>query len=213
MTLYPMLAGGGYGRKLEMDAIEQAAIIAVRLRRPVQLTWPRIQEIENDRCRPAAAARMTAWVAQGRLQGWQRADRRARDQRRSGGAAGRERLAGPPRRRRGRRARCRLMRIANVAIDHVATDIGVETGYWRGAAHSYTGFFTESFIDELARTLGMEPLVVPDRPARRQSAPRPRAHHRDLDRRLGRRPAAAAAWASPATAPSARTSPPWSRSR
>ena len=48
--------------------------------------------------------------------------------------------------------------IANVAIDHVPADIGIATGYWRGAAHSYTGFFTESFIDELARTLGMEPL-------------------------------------------------------
>jgi isoquinoline 1-oxidoreductase beta subunit len=48
--------------------------------------------------------------------------------------------------------------IASVAIDHVPADIGIETGYWRGAAHSYTGFFTESFVDELARTLGMEPL-------------------------------------------------------
>jgi isoquinoline 1-oxidoreductase beta subunit len=48
--------------------------------------------------------------------------------------------------------------IANVAIDHVPTDIGIRTGSWRGEAHSYTGFFTESFIDELARASGMEPL-------------------------------------------------------
>ena len=54
VTLYPMLIGGGYGRKLEMDAIEQAAIIAVRLGRPVQLTWPRIQEIQRDTFRPPA---------------------------------------------------------------------------------------------------------------------------------------------------------------
>ena len=35
--------------------------------------------------------------------------------------------------------------IANVAIDHVPVDIGIETGLWRSAAHSYTCFFTESF--------------------------------------------------------------------
>ena len=157
VTLYPMLAGGGYGRKLETDAIEQAAIIALRLRRPVQLTWPRIQEIENDRCRPAAAAQLTAWVAQGRIQGWLARIAAPATQSevaarlgatgllvRPDGAA----VAGavPP------------YAIANIAVDHVPADIGIATGYWRGAAHSYTGFFTESFIDELARTLGMEPL-------------------------------------------------------
>jgi isoquinoline 1-oxidoreductase beta subunit len=157
VTLYPMLAGGGYGRKLESDAIEQAAIIAATLRRPVQLTWPRIQEIECDSFRPAAAAQMTAWVAQGRLLAWQARiaapTTAAEDAARLGvrpwlvrpdaaAAAGAE----PP------------YGIANIAIDHVPTDIGIRTGSWRGEAHSYTGFFTESFIDELARTMGMEPL-------------------------------------------------------
>jgi isoquinoline 1-oxidoreductase beta subunit len=158
VTLYPMPVGGGYGRKLEMDAIEQAAIVATTLRRPVQLTWPRIQEIECDAFRPAAAARMTAWMAQGRIVGWlakiaapaTSAEVAARLGTsgwlvRPDGAA----VAGaaPP------------YAIPNAAIDHVPTDIGIRTGYWRGAAHSYTGFFTESFIDELARGLGMEPLA------------------------------------------------------
>jgi isoquinoline 1-oxidoreductase beta subunit len=158
VTLYPMLAGGGYGRKLETDAIEQAAIVAATLRRPVQLTWPRIQEIECDSFRPAAAAQMTAWMAQGRILGWRAkiaapatsAEVAARLGatgwlvRPDGAAAA---GAAPP------------YAIPNVAVDHVATDIGIRTGYWRGAAHSYTGFFTESFIDELARGLGMEPLA------------------------------------------------------
>ena len=49
--------------------------------------------------------------------------------------------------------------IPAVAIDHVPAEIGVPTGYWRGAAHSYTCFFTESFIDELARTANLEVLA------------------------------------------------------
>jgi isoquinoline 1-oxidoreductase beta subunit len=158
VTLYPMLAGGGYGRKLETDAIEQAAILAVRLGRPVQLTWPRIQEIERDTFRPAAAAKMTGWLQQGRLQGWHAliaapatsAEVAARLGAGSGlvrpdGAA----VAGavPP------------YDIPAVAVDHTPADLGLPTGYWRGAAHSYTGFFTECFIDELARAAGLEVLA------------------------------------------------------
>jgi isoquinoline 1-oxidoreductase beta subunit len=37
-------------------------------------------------------------------------------------------------------------------------ETGLETGLWRGGAHSYTCFFTESFIDEIARAAGQEPL-------------------------------------------------------
>ena len=157
VTLYPTLVGGGYGRKLESEAIAQAAILAVKLGRPVQLVWPRIQEIQRDTFRPAAAGRLTAWMAQGRVQAWL------------------ARIAAPPSaaetfRRIG--IGSRILRadgaaaagavppydIANVAVDHVPADIGVETGIWRSGAHSYTVFFTESFIDELARAAGVEPL-------------------------------------------------------
>ena len=48
--------------------------------------------------------------------------------------------------------------IANVAIDHVPLEIGIDTGIWRSGAHSYTAFFTECFVDELARAAGIEPL-------------------------------------------------------
>jgi isoquinoline 1-oxidoreductase subunit beta len=157
VTLYPALVGGGYGRKLEVDAIEQAAIIAVKLGRPVQLTWPRIQEIQRDTFRPPAAARMTAWISQAGIPSWQAriaapataaevAGRLGANEsffRPDGGpAAG----AVPP------------YGIANVAVDHVPVEIGIETGIWRSGAHSYTCFFTECFVDELARAAGQEPL-------------------------------------------------------
>jgi isoquinoline 1-oxidoreductase beta subunit len=157
VTLYPMLAGGGYGRKLEIAAIEQAAIIAVKMGRPVQLTWPRIQEIQRDTFRPAAAARMTAWVRQGRIEAWQ-----ARIAAPSTEAQVAERLGAGSRLIRPDGAAVAGARppygIFNVAIDHASADIGIETGIWRGAAHSYTCFFTECFIDELARAAGLEPL-------------------------------------------------------
>ena len=151
------MVGGGYGRKLETEAIEQAAILAVRLDRPVQLTWPRIQEIQRDTMRPPAAARMSAWVEARRIASWQaliaapatssEVARRlhAADSffRPDGGAtAG----AVPP------------YAIANVAVDHAPVELGLATGIWRSGAHSYTCFFTECFVDELARAAGIEPL-------------------------------------------------------
>jgi len=140
-----------------MDAIAQAAMIAAQLRRPVQLTWPRIQEIECDSFRPAAAAQLTAWVQQGRLHAWQ-----AKIAAPATATEVAERIGARPFLVRPDAAAAAGAEppygIANVAIDHVPTDIGIRTGVWRGQAHSYTGFFTESFVDELARASGMEPL-------------------------------------------------------
>jgi isoquinoline 1-oxidoreductase beta subunit len=158
VILFRTLAGGGYGRKLEMMAIEQAAIIAQHMARPVQLTWSRLQEIQRDSYRPAAMARMTGWLAQGRLMGWQ-----AKIAAPATAAEVADRIgAGSRLIRPGRAAVAGAMPpygIANVAIDHVQADIGIETGLWRGAAHSYTCHFTECFIDELARAAGLEPLA------------------------------------------------------
>jgi isoquinoline 1-oxidoreductase beta subunit len=158
VTFFQTFAGGGYGRKLELAAIEQAATLARRMGRPVQLTWSRTQEIQNDSYRPAARARMTGWMKQGRLEAWQAriaAPATAVEvAQRMGASGGMARpafaaVAGarPP------------YGIPNLAVDHVETGIGIETGLWRGEAHSYTCFFTECFVDELALAAGLEPLA------------------------------------------------------
>ena len=155
VTLYPMLVGGGYGRKLETAAIEQAAIVALRLDRPVQLTWPRIQEIQRDTFRPPAAALITAWVERGAIVGW-----KARIAAPSvGDEVGRRLHAGFSHPDGGPTAGAAPpYEIANVAVEHVPVEVGVDTGIWRSGAHSYTCFFTECFLDELARAAGQEPL-------------------------------------------------------
>ena len=158
VTVFQTFAGGGYGRRLELMAIEQAAHLARQMGRPVQLTWSRMQEIQRDSYRPAARARMTGWMKQGRLEAWRAkiaAPATAVEvARRIGASGGMARptfaaVAGarPP------------YGIPNVAVDHVETELGIETGLWRGEAHSYTCYFTECFIDELALAAGLEPLA------------------------------------------------------
>jgi isoquinoline 1-oxidoreductase beta subunit len=156
VTLYPTLAGGGYGRKLESDAVAQAAAIVRHVKRPVQLVWSRIEESVQDRFRPPARAAMTARLGEGGLVlGWQaRIAAPDTDRELSGRLGSRPAgslaapLAGavPP------------YAIPAVAIDHLPADIGIRTGAWRSGAHSYTAFFTESFIDELSRLANVEPL-------------------------------------------------------
>jgi isoquinoline 1-oxidoreductase subunit beta len=157
VTLYPMMIGGGYGRKIETDAIEQTAFLAKELRRPVQLTLSRLEEILQDSYRPAARGRYAARLGEaGRIMAWQARiaapDAASEVATRLGGSSG---LAGgmpapdgavPP------------YGIDAMAIDHVSVNTAVRTGLWRSGAHSYTAFFTESFLDELARQAQMEPL-------------------------------------------------------
>lgn len=157
ITIFPTLVGGGYGRKLEVDAIVQAAEIAIALGQPAQIVWPRIQEIVADAFRPPASARMSVTVAGGRIQSW-----RARIAAPDASAETADRL----------RASRSFFRpdggpvagavppydFAHVAVDHAEAAIGVPVGIWRGGAHSTTCFFTESFVDEIARAAHQEPL-------------------------------------------------------
>jgi isoquinoline 1-oxidoreductase beta subunit len=158
VVVRPMPVGSGYGRKIELDAVGQAAVMAVRLGRPVQLSWPRIEEIRHDRMRPPALARLTARFGNGAtIAAWQARIvvppttgpllARLRAGRFLGGSDAAD-VAGavPP------------YAIPALSIERVAAEVGLETGMWRGGAHSYTCFFTECFVDELARRAAIEPL-------------------------------------------------------
>lgn len=164
VVVHPVFAGGSFGQNLEHQAAAQAALIAREVKKPVQLTWSRGETCAQDRFRPPAAARMTARLgANGSIAGWlakiaapSTGHELARRLTGGGGAVGAglatsgigdaSAVAGarPP------------YRIPALAVDHHPAEIGVPTGYWRSGAHSYTAFFTESFIDELAHVADVE---------------------------------------------------------
>lgn len=161
VTVYPTLIGGGFGRKVESDAAVQAALIARDLRRPVQLVWSREEDLGNSYPRPAASARMMARLGRsGAIEAW------------------RTRIAAP----NGRSFAMRTLpamapgvhdadpgaidgaarvpyAVGDYAAEHIAVPVPVPTGFWRSVAHSYTAFFVESFVDELAKAAGKDPLL------------------------------------------------------
>lgn len=160
VTIYPTLLGGGFGRKAEVDAAVEAAIIARRIGKPVQLVWPRREDIQHSRFRPPAAARLRARIAPGgSIAAWS-----ARIAAPSTSAEMLDRLMGKPARdsygpdRGSVEGATPRYAIEALAIEHAEAPIGVPTGPWRSVANSYTAFFTESFVDELALVAGLDPL-------------------------------------------------------
>jgi isoquinoline 1-oxidoreductase subunit beta len=154
--------GGGFGRRLDVDYVGQAVRIALETGgRPVQLVWPREEDLMHDFYRPAGAAMLQgALDAQGRLQGLRMT---------SAGDALVPRWVE------------RTMPLFDVGIDtpdktaseglfdlpyavphqrmaHVATHHAMPVGWWRAVGYSQNAFFSESFIDELAHAAGRDPL-------------------------------------------------------
>src|SRR4030095_2698235 len=52
LTIHNHLLGGGFGRRLEVDFIAQAALIAKQSKDPVKVIWSREEDIQHDMYRP-----------------------------------------------------------------------------------------------------------------------------------------------------------------
>lgn len=170
VTLFPMMAGGSFDACLDHSAAVQAAIIALQVNRPVQLAWSRAEEIMRLPPRAPVRAKLTATLnAAGGIDALvtriavppTNHEVRARlfdntpadiAQRAAAGSADAAAVAGAL------GGGASSYAIPHMAVDHCPADIGLPTGRWRGNSDSYTAFFTESFVDEMAARAGTDAL-------------------------------------------------------
>lgn len=176
VTLHTTFMGGGFGRRAEMDFIEQAVSVALQLRnRPVKLFWSREQDIRHDAFRPAASCRIRGGLDSNGMPGTLDykvvtqsvvASYETRTPTPRGGDASSDKTVieavNPP-----------IYPLQNLRIGFVPATSHVPAGFWRSVAHSWTTFFIESFIDELATAANTEALEF----RRRALADRPRHLH------------------------------------
>ncbi len=194
VDLHVTYLGGGFGRRLETDMIGQAVRVALETGgRPVQLVWPREEELTHDFYRPAGAAWLQAGLdADGGVVALKVT---------SAGDAITPRflernapgLAGPidlPDRTASEGLFDLPYAVPNRRIAHVATHSGVPVGNWRSVGHSHNAFFGECFIDELAHAAVRDPVAF--RLGLLEGLPRPAAVLRLAAERAG--------WGSPAPA-------------
>jgi isoquinoline 1-oxidoreductase subunit beta len=152
-----LFLGGGFGRRLEVDYVAQAARIAKQVAAPVKVIWTREEDIQHDILRPYYHDRLSAGLDEkGNPVAWTH---------RVTGSSVMARWY-PPGFKNGLdpdavegAATDFPYAIPNMLVDYVRHEIpGVVTGWWRGVGPTHNAFMVESFIDELAAAAKRDPV-------------------------------------------------------
>jgi isoquinoline 1-oxidoreductase beta subunit len=201
VTVHNHLIGGGFGRRLEPDMAYSAARVAARVDGPLKVVWTREEDIRHDIYRPAYHDMLAAKLDGDRITAWKH---------KVSGSAVMARFA-PAFFQKGVDPDG-VDSAADMPYDipHVRVEFnreeppGVLTGFWRGVGPNNNVFAIESFIDELAKKAGRDPIDF--RLANLAKAPRLVAALKlvreksdwgtPLGRRIGRGVAAQVAFAS-----------------
>lgn len=151
IKIHTTYMGGGFGRRYQADFAFEAAQIAKRAPRPVQLVWSREDDMGHDFYRPASYHRISGAVdADGNITAW-------RHKSTSTSIAGFWGWKGPP---ESSELGCTLQMpylAKNYRLEYLPADSVVPRAWWRSVEASVIGFVMESYVDELAHAAGMDP--------------------------------------------------------
>jgi isoquinoline 1-oxidoreductase beta subunit len=160
--------GGGFGRRLETDVVEQATHLAMKMPgTPVHLMWTREQDLQHDVYRPLAMARLSAGLTTGSTPGLDALQIKVVAPSISDDTFKRL-FPGPltesaptlPDKSQIEGAYDLPYAIRHQQVEQVLCPSVLPLGYWRSVGHSYNAFFTECFLDEVAQALGRDPLAL-----------------------------------------------------
>lgn len=148
--------GGGFGRRFELDLPIQAALISKAAGVPVKVLWSREEDMAHDFYRPGAVVRFEAALdGAGKICGLRTKiaspsilSRAVPDLVKDGiditavdGVKGSDYDFGP--------------RTLHYSLENTP----IPVGFWRSVAHSINGWVIEGFVNELATTLGKDPVA------------------------------------------------------
>jgi isoquinoline 1-oxidoreductase beta subunit len=156
VLLHNHLLGGGFGRRLEVDTIEKAVRIGQQVNGPLKVVWSREEDIQHDLYRPVYYDRLAASLQDGKIAGW--------NHRVTGSSVVARWL--PPAYTKDidfdavDSAVDLPYDIPNLRVQYVrAEPPAVPTGFWRGVGPNNNVFAIESFMDELAKRAGKDPVT------------------------------------------------------
>ena len=173
--LHTTLLGGGFGRRLEVDVVAQAAFLAAQMPgKPIHLLWSREDDTRHDMYRPPAVADFEGTIdAKGRIVRWVTKTATTSITHQVMRRYGYGMMAHGPDKTTVEGTYDLPYDVPNFAARAVDVDLPVPVGYWRSVGHSYNAFFVETFMDELAASVLADPLGF--RLAHLASKPRYRA--------------------------------------
>jgi len=136
VVLHNAYLGGGFGRRAQSDYAVQAALLAKEVDVPVKLIWTREEDIRQDNYRQASISRFKAALGeQGEILAWENQ------------FIDKHEPAEAP---------YTPYKTDSQYIHYSASPTHVRYGPWRSVDHSLHGFFTESFMDEMAHAAGKD---------------------------------------------------------
>jgi isoquinoline 1-oxidoreductase beta subunit len=159
ITLHQHLLGGGYGRRGgTQDVVIDAVRLAKAVGKPVKLIWSREDDLATGKFRPMTAHHIEAGLdAGGKLVAWHH---RVVAESVAGYRAGLTGTAPPP-------VDVIVMigsplaqyPISNKLAEHVIETRGARLSSVRGVGVFYNAFAAESFLDEIAKEIGIDPIA------------------------------------------------------
>lgn len=154
VSLRTTFLGGGFGRRIDIDFIVQAAQISKAVGKPVKLVWTREDDMTHDFYRPQSVHHLAAAIGDdGKPTAM---SFRLTSQSVTGRVFG---LPAPVQDPLMTEAAMAPYEIAATKHEVVKHDAGLRVGYWRSVSHALNAFANETFIDELAANAKADPYA------------------------------------------------------
>jgi len=135
--------GGGFGRRLRGDFVVEAAIISDIVKKPIKLVYTREDDMTAGIYRPAVKYRIKASIKNGKVTGYHL--REAAINRHMYGLVPNFFPAGA---------------IKNFKVEAATYDSDVTIGPWRAPYTNFLAFAEQSFFDELAEAMQVDPIQL-----------------------------------------------------
>ncbi|PYN06837.1 MAG: xanthine dehydrogenase family protein molybdopterin-binding subunit [Candidatus Rokuibacteriota bacterium] len=156
VRIHQQYLGGGFGRRLEPDIMVEAALIAREVKRPVKLIRSREEDLRRDFYRSATLQVVRAGLGpDGKVVAWENTLVASHPGKRWGPdfvdkKTGLDQFA--------LNGADHVYDIPNQVVRAVPVETGIPVGYVRAVAPNYTFFAVETFMDELAKLAGADPV-------------------------------------------------------
>lgn len=150
--------GGGFGRRLEVDMVVQALQFAKQIKGPVKFVWSREEDIQHDMYRPYYFDRMAAALDdKGMPVAWSHRITASSIMARFAPAAVKDGIDSDA--VEAAQDHPYVPAIPNVRVEYVRHEPPFPTAFWRGVGPTHNVWVVESFIDELAKQAGQDPVA------------------------------------------------------
>jgi isoquinoline 1-oxidoreductase subunit beta len=155
LTLHQHFIGGGFGRRGNHEVVFDAVRLAKAVGKPVKLVWTREDDIAGGKFRPMTAHHIEACFDDGgKLIAWHH---------RVVAESVVAYSSGDPKPRQDRivmkGSPIPQYPVPNKLAEHVIENRGARLSPWRGVGNGHNAFAIESFVDEIAREFGKDPVA------------------------------------------------------